>query len=238
MKNVKHVQIMHGVRFYSSQMAFAEFDEYYIWGEYHCEEYRKMHVKAQRFIITGSPIHQRIYADSKRSNSHEGKRRLLMCYDPVMQFDNVFSLVREATEILAELNCEIRFRPHPRFMEESLGYLKKLQENIPVSIGVDDSLSIPFTESVGEAEVVLSCYSNTLTDAWIAGKKCIYIPNDRIPAQEYHRSRNIKIFRPGEDMSDFVLSPIVDDEDEWILKNRYSCNFDLAAVSKPTEADC
>lgn len=234
-EGVRHVQIMHGIRFYSSQMAFAEFDDYYVWGEYHCDVFKKMNVNAQKFIVAGNPTHQIMYSECKRINQSKTRHVALICFDyPIMMLDDMFSLVHEVTEKVLRKGWDVVFRSHPSYIKESLEYFKKLQYYYPNKINSEDPLIINLIDSFKKAEVVVSCYSNALTDAWIAGKKCIYINNDRIPLQEFHFAKNIKIFHKGDDISSFLVSPLINDDKEHVLKNRFSYNYNLISLSKET----
>jgi len=239
-RDVKHVQIMHGIRFYSSQMAFAEFDDYYVWGEYHINVFKKMNVNAHRFIVVGNPIHQDIYQEIERIKDNKISKVILICFDyPIMIEDDMFSLAKELVMKVEETHWDIVFRPHPRYIKESLEFLEKLQYYCSTKITTDNPLTITLRDSIKKADVVVSSYSNALMDAWIAGRKCIYIHNDRIPLQEFHYSKNIKIFHKGDDVNSFLLSPIISDTTEHDLKKRYSYNYNLASMPRCYEyLDC
>lgn len=227
MHNVEHTQIMHGIRLFSSQMAFAEFDKYFIWGELHFEEFKKMHVRANRFIIIGNSIHKQIHREISMDRCLRPHKKLLICFDyPIMTLDQMTFQISDVIKQFEKYEWEIGFRPHPRYTKEALSFLSELKDNITSEIDVDNPNEISLLNSIRNSGVILSCYSDALTDAWIAGKKCICIYSPRILLQEYHLSKNIKTFSAGDDLTDFILSPIAKDNEEWILKNRFSYNFD------------
>ena len=231
---IKHVSIMHGIRLYSSPMAFPEFDIFYVWGKYHLEQFNKMHVSAREFIIYGNPIHRKLYKEISNFPIKYMKQRLLILFDyPIMTLDNNFVLLCELLQQVG-LDWELAFRPHPRYVEESFSFAKKKLENIiqgEILMEHPDKLSIG--ESIRKAGAVASCYSNALSDAWIAGKKCIYIHTSRVPLQEYHQSINIKVYHSGDDISEFLKTPVIRDEHELTLKNRFSYNFENYLNKRP-----
>jgi len=227
MNNVEHVQIMHGIRFFSSQMAFAEFDKYYIWGQLHLEEFKKMYVNASKFIIIGNPIHQQMFRDISSDESLRSYHKLLICFNyPIMTLDQMTLDIINVAKQFEKYGWQIGFRPHPRRIQESSSFLEKIEDAIMTKIIVDNPKKTSLLDSVINSDVIIASYTNALTDAWIAGKKCIYVYSPRIPLQEFHFSKNIKIYKTGDDLSDFILSPAVKDIDEWRLKNRFSYNFD------------
>lgn len=219
---IKHVNIMHGVRYFSSSMAFTEFDTFYVWGEYHLEQFKKMYTSAKEFIIFGNPIHKRLHriiSNSKFST----KRLLIMCEYSLLE-KNLFSLLCSLIEQIP-LDWEIACRFHYQEITRSVLFVKRLERKTYRKIIEEDPRIISLEDSIKRAKIVVGYFTNALTDAWIAGRKCIYLhlPQDnKIPLREYHQSPNIIIFSPGDDIRKFLDEPVYENEREQRLKERFS----------------
>lgn len=224
---VKHVNIMHGIRYYSSPMAFAEFDTFYVWGEYYLEQFKMMNVSAKEFIVLGNPIHRKLYRIVSNKSPKQSHRLIIMYEYSLFQDERLFSLL---CAVIAQINAEweIACRLHYQEIKRSFRFVEKLRHKLQREIIIEDPAQVLFENSIKKCDVVVGCYTNALTDAWIAGKKCIYlhIPDgNKIPLQEYHQSKNIKNFCEGDSIQEFLNSPTSEDESELILKNRFSRIF-------------
>lgn len=213
---------MHGIRYYSSCMAFPEFDYYHVWGEYHLEQLKMMHASAGKFIISGNPIHR---AFRRRSAAKEKSSRSLLIMFEYLLYENkeLLSLVSGIVSKFEPANV-VAVRSHYQEMELSSLFIRELESRTKRKFIVDDPSEISLEDSIFKSEMIAGCYTNALTDAWIAGKKCVYInsPDGRIPLQEYHGSANIMVYASGADISRFLASPVIEDEKELYLKNRFS----------------
>jgi len=175
-------------------------------------------------------MHQMFYKEISGSNIKNNKHSLLICFDyPIMLLDNMLLTI---CEIMRQLDSkwEIRFRPHPLYVEKSIIFLQQIENGVSKNIVIDYPQKVSLLDSIKNSDIILGCYTNALSDAWIAGKKCIYIDNSRVPLQEFHYSKNIKIYRKGDDIREFLQTPQIQDYNEWNLKNRFSYNFNLKCV--------
>lgn len=224
---IKHVNIMHGLRYFSSSMAFPEFDTFYVWGEYHLKQFKMMNASAREFIISGNPIHRRLRKIVLNTIPKQ-PRRLLIVYEFVLLADRrFFSLM---CDIISQIGTEwaIVCRLHYQDIKHSLRFVEELEHKLQRKIIIEHPSKVSFEDSIRKAGIVVGCYTNALTDAWIAGKKCVYLhlpEEDIIPLQEYHRSKNIKIFCKGDKIQDFLNTQVFEGESESALKNRFSKNI-------------
>ena len=229
---VKHGNIMHGIRFYSSQNAFSEFDEFYIWGQYHLEQMLKMYIYSNKFLIYGNPLHRKLNSLINRS-SKIGNNNILIGFDyPIMAVDH--QVRASLIEILDQIDnsWNINFRPHPSFIKESCSFLEQIRGTSDKHIYLQHPGDWPLHKSLNTNIIVISCYSDILTDAWITGIKCIYIYSPKVPLQEFHFSKNFYIFRPGDNIQSLLANKIVLDKDEIHLRQRFSYNYDNSQDTK------
>jgi len=224
---IKHINIMHGIRYFSSSKAFSEFDTFYVWGKYHLEQFKMMRVSAKNFIISGNPIHRRLRKTALNTIPKQPPRLLIMCEFILLADRRFFFLI---CDIINQIGSEwaIICRLHYQDIEYSIRFAKKLEYKLQRKVIIEHPCKVPFKDSIRRATIVVGSYTNALTDAWVAGKKCIYLhlpEEDRIPLQEYHYSKNIKIFCRGDKIQNFLNVLIVEDESETILRNRFSRNI-------------
>lgn len=224
---IKHINIMHGVRYFSSPMAFAEFDVFYLWGEYHLEQFKTMKVSAKEFKISGNPLHRQLREIVSSTITEQPHRLLIMSEFSLFKEEKLFSLL---CEVISQIDdgWEVACRLHYQEIKRSILFVKRLRDKMRREIILEDPGEVSLSDSLKKASIVVGCYTNALTDAWIAGRKCIYLhlpQGNKIPLQEYHHSKNIRIFSQGDKIQEFFNSPVFDDEIELALKNRFSRNI-------------
>ena len=233
-RGIQHVNIMHGVRYFSSPMAFSEFDVFYVWGQYQLDQFRRMHVSANPFIISGNAFHRQLRR--MLSSRPPGLvKKALIVFEIILGMDP--DLYAVLGEVLRQIPKDYRIacRYHPLEIQRSRDFTERLAHDLQIDLRQEDPHQISLTESLRDAHVIIGCYSNALTDAWIAGKKCIYLTlanNRAIPLQEHHASKNVRIFYPGDQLGSFLRDPVIADDEEHRLKTRFSFGYQFSEDEK------
>ncbi len=156
---VEHVNYMHGENYFSVQVAFATFSEFYVWDDYYANLFRSMKMRAKRFVI---------FSALERSSSSLPQKNILKYYNQDSRNAKRFNLILDNLQNFArKRQCELQVRLHPLHkMSYEIGALKS--RNIFLE---DNSLDI--IDSISEAKYVCSEFSSVLYIASLLNRKIV-----------------------------------------------------------------
>lgn len=225
-KGVFHANIMHGIRFYSSQIAFAEFDYFYVWGTFHAENFKSMYVSARNFIISGNPFHKKSLQLGENKNSNVNYKKLLIMFEFHLWNDKkLFYLLCNLIKEIPD-DWQIACRLHYLEIKRSKIFINQVERNTGRRILAEDPNQLTINDSIRDSGICVGCYSNALTDAWMAEKKVICLRTKEIdsiiPQMEWQTSKNVKIYYFNDNIYDFLYAPVQEDAYELRLRECFS----------------
>lgn len=158
-QGLEHVNFMHGENYFSIQVAFSGFTEFYVWDEYYANLFRSLKVSAKKFVVfsalerTDSPLVQKNILKYYNQDSRNAKRFNLI-------LDNLIAFARQK-------NCELQVRLHP--LHKMVYEIEALKSrNIPLE---DNSIDI--VDSITESTYVSSEFSSVLYIASLLNRKIV-----------------------------------------------------------------
>lgn len=160
--NIKHIDIMHGEKFFFIRDAYFHYDECYVWGDYYVDLFKSLKADPTQFRIALPPslnikteLHQNssLYADYKY-------------YLGVCTEEELRSIV-ESMKPLKKNGKTIKFRPHPRYSDLTI-LRKYVSEN-----EIEDTQTVGIVDSISNLTFAVGSYSTVLLQAWYSGKKVI-----------------------------------------------------------------
>ena len=158
---VLHINFMHGERLINIRNAFFEYDKCYVWHEHYKNIYLEMRsgTKPEDFIVelpkalainVSESFNKDVYSDYKYYMAENG-------------FDEMKSIV-ESMRPFKEKGLTVKFRPHPRYTDQSL--LKKL---VPPE-EIEDPFTTGINTSIASCRYVIGSYSTVLLQAYLCGQ--------------------------------------------------------------------
>lgn len=177
-QGVRHLNVMHGERFFLAQGAYCEFDEHYVWGR-HFAELGKRLKERSKFVVKASEIHREIFQQVRRTNQPRPKR-LLITHNPIMSADRPDYRTLVFILSLLDETWEVVIRRHPAWSSNFEQYVQALQgEEMVRSRGVkviqEPPDSISMREALAKSRVVVGGTSTAMLEGNIAGCKIIYL---------------------------------------------------------------
>lgn len=156
---IDHVNFMHGENYFSIQVAFASFSEFYVWDDYYAELFRALCVQTNKFV-TFSPI--------ERTTSSFPQKNILKYYNQDSRNVKRFNQILENLVAFAKTrNCDLMVRLHPLHIMDY--EIKALQaRSIPL-----ESNSVDIVDSVSESKYVCSEFSSVLYIASLLDRKIV-----------------------------------------------------------------
>ncbi len=194
--NVKHVNLMHGERFFNSSQAFSSFNKFYVWGNYFERLFKLLHCRADKFIQEPNSLH--IAAYKLRDKASKKKQRTVsFIYDGYMNLKNYVKLIHKLSDCI-DYNWVIRIRPH-YFLSQKQNdlFIKNMMKIFgDHKIVMDDFKSTDILQTIKKSELVVSCASTALLDSWIAGRKIIILYDETMvnyPIEKFCDSKNVLV---------------------------------------------
>jgi hypothetical protein len=165
---IKHINFMHGDNYFSIQVAFCTFNEFYVWDKYYIDLFSSLYAGAERYVVfnaldkTDSSYEQKDIVKYYGQDSRSAKR-----FNKVLDNLLKFSKYRK---------CELVVRLHPLHRVDY-----EVKTLMARNIKIEDN-AIDLVDSISEAKYICSEFSSVL---YIASqlKRSIVIDNtfqDRI----------------------------------------------------------
>ena len=175
---ITHVNVMHGERLLTADGSFAVFDMNLVWGEH----FRKLMLRQEcpdyQFSITGCPRHRHLFFGVRSQLPIPG--RILVLFIPEMRPGT--AAFRSFLDFAACLSpdWEVVVRPHPRygqllgqFMESVLADNRSQRTGFKLSS--ENPLEVDPVRSLGQSSLAVSLLSSMMLEAWIAGRRVVYL---------------------------------------------------------------
>ena len=213
-KGIAHCDIQHGEVVFSAHCAFAEFDEYRVWGEHFRDVFVRQRSPAGAIRVVGVPFHRHLFHRIRPSQQPRPRRLLII--DPFLHalewnHDHYFlRMLRSLGD-----GWEIVVRRHPADRQPRLRHVERwnsdaslAQRGIRVSEEPPDAL--PIDDALGRSRVVAGVSSAALLEAWIAGCKVVYVPGGpaRSAVMDRHGgSPNVCYLDDAIDLERFLETP-------------------------------
>lgn len=157
--HIEHVNFMHGENYFSIQVAFSTFTEFYVWDQYYADLFRSLHVTARKFVQ---------FCALERRTSTFNQKNVIKYYNQDSRTLARFNLVLKNLQTFAKIhNCELAVRLHPLHqMKYEISAL--LDQNIQL-----ESNSIDIVDSISEAKYVCSEFSSVLYIASLLDREIV-----------------------------------------------------------------
>lgn len=232
-KKILHVNHMHGEIYFSPRFAFAEFDDFHVYGEHWKNLYEEMFCKAH-FIIAGNAYHNYLYSLRNSASNNREKNSILIVHTSLMQLEaNDYDMLLNFLSALSN-EWKIYFRYHPQEKLHGMKYFNKLKKDIDrypkCHIDFDKLQSETIEKSLMAYETVVGKSSAAMLEAWIAGCKVVYLGESDELKSRYGNSSNILYvseLTSNDVIKKFLNTPLLDDDKETSLINHVSkmvCN--------------
>ncbi|MBF0553703.1 MAG: hypothetical protein HQK96_04015 [Nitrospirae bacterium] len=225
---VKHVNIMHGDRFFYAGNAFCEFHEFHVWGEYYRNLFVSLHCPPKQFIISVNPVHKYLFDRGWNQENINMFKILLVTFDYYMTSSIFFKLLRRLIATL-DKNWSVIIRPHYiRAYKKHCNTIYLLCKELGISCSIKTPEDNTIENAILYSQIVVSVASTTLLDAWIAGRKviCLYAPEKVIyPVERFESSKNVFVLEKNstnEDIKHFIDEPPIRSYDELMLVSQFS----------------
>lgn len=156
---IEHANFMHGENYFSIQLAFSSFTEFYVWDEYYVDIFKSLHVTVKKFVV---------FSALERSTSSFVQKKVIKYYNQDSRNINRFILVLNNLQTFAQShNCELTVRLHP--LHQSKYEIKALQER---HIQLENN-AIDIVDSISEAKYVCSEFSSVLYIASLLNREIV-----------------------------------------------------------------
>lgn len=157
--NIKHINFMHGDNYFSIQIAFSTFSEFYVWDPYYIDLFKSLRISAHKFHL---------FSALDRLTSDFEMKNILKYYNQESNTAESFNKVLNNLEIFAKKkNCRLMVRLHPLHKKQyEIDVLKA--RNIEV-----ESNKVDFVDSAYESKYVCSEFSSVLYQASLLKRKIV-----------------------------------------------------------------
>lgn len=156
---IKHINFMHGDNYFSIQVAFSTFSEFYVWNEFYIDLFRSLRCQAEAFHI---------FSALDRLTSTAIPKDIVKYYGQEIRSQKDFTqILNNLLNFAKNKNCQIVVRLHPLHKKEY--QLKLLKEkNIEV-----ENQHIDLVDSMFESKYVCSEFSSILYQASLLNRKIV-----------------------------------------------------------------
>ncbi len=157
--DVEHNNFMHGDNYFSIQVAFSTFTNFYVWDPYYVDLFTSLHCESKNFIV--------FYA-LERSTSLLPQRKLVKYYCQDSKNVQVFkTILKNLKNFSVSKQCELVVRLHPLHKKQfEIETLK--EKGIPLEENTVDPI-----DSILESEYVCSEFSAVLYQASLLNRKIV-----------------------------------------------------------------
>jgi hypothetical protein len=217
-RGILHCNIQHGEIVMNAFCAFAEFDEFRVWGRHFSRLIARQHNRAVVDVV-GVPLHRELFHRVRPTLQPRPPRLLIidpflhaMYWDPRPHFARLLRALDGA--------WEIRIRRHPADLQPVLALVTEwnadpdlVRRGILVVEEPPHEASIQ--DAIGRSRVVVGVSSAALLESWIAGCKVIYVPGGPSRASVLDRhagSPNVCYLDDSVDIGLFLSGPATLDD--------------------------
>lgn len=163
LKEIAHINVMHGEKIFNIRDAFCRFTKFYVWDEYYIDLFKKLFADKSHFIVElPNCIHLDILSfDIKEEDICDYKFYLsLETYESLV-------LLRKVVDYLLSVEKKSIIRPHPLYTNIKLLYrfFSNNEIEIPEQIKIE--------KSIASAKNIVSIGSTVLFQAYNIGKPII-----------------------------------------------------------------
>ena len=157
-KNVKHINVMHGEKFYTIGTGYFRFHKCYAWGDHYVKLFIDLYADKKQFVIELPPslkINAKMHFDR---NYFADFKYYLQNYT-----EEQLKTIINCMEILKKGGFSILYRPHPRASNMSLlkKYVSESEIENPRDVNIETSIS--------NTHHVISGFSTVMNQAYYAG---------------------------------------------------------------------
>ena len=164
---IKHINIMHGEKFYFIRDAFFYFHQCYIWDTHYINLFKKLKAYCNEYIVY---VPDNLKIEIKNDNSDITSETYKFTYYLGLEnYDELIS-VRESLLKTGVNSYQIAIRFHPRYGDF---YNVKMIYKIFCDFFVENPYKISLSDSISRADFVVSLYSTVLYQSYLSGKKII-----------------------------------------------------------------
>lgn len=185
MKNIQHINVMHGEKLYNIVDAFFHFNECYVWSHHYEQLFIDLKAEKTQFKISMPPsmridtsahINDAVYADYKY-------------FIASVTEEQVKSIV-ESMMFAVNAGKRVKYRLHPRINNLNL----LLQYIAPDDI--EDPQKVSITDSISNCSVAVGSYSTVLNQAYCSGRSVLL--DDITFKDQYERLADLRYWLIGE----------------------------------------
>jgi hypothetical protein len=217
-RGILHCNIQHGEIVMNAFCAFAEFDEFRVWGRQFSRLIARQHNRAVVDVV-GVPLHRKLFHQVRPALQPRPRRVLIidpflhaMFWDPRPYFARLLRALDDT--------WEVRIRRHPADLQPELALVTEwnsdpelIRRGIRVVEEPPHEASIQ--DAIGRSRVVAGVSSAALLESWIGGCKVVYVPGGPSRASVLDRhagSPNVCYLDDSVDIGQFVSGPATLDD--------------------------
>lgn len=213
-----HCNIQHGEIVMNAFCAFAEFDEFRVWGRHFSRLAARQHNRA-RVDVVGVPLHRELFHLVRPALQPRPPRLLII--DPFLHAV-YWDSCSHFTRLLRALDgtWEVYVRRHPADKQPVLGLIAQWNADRELAghgirVVEERPHEVPIQDAIGRSRVVAGVSSAALLEAWIAGCKVVYVPGGPSRASVLDRhggSPNVCYLDDSVDLQQFLSRPATLDD--------------------------
>lgn len=191
-KNVEHINIMHGERYFELYVSFFRFSRFYVWNQYYVDLFSKLRAEISQFIIEIPKI-------LRRELCMESQPKYYMTYYLSDENKEALLIIRMCFDILRMRGEKCALRIHPR------GENWKLVRGVFNDYDIEESKVISMKQSLENTKYVASLRSTVLFEGYCNGKEVILDDCSNISAFEKLKELDyIMLKKPHKLLSDII----------------------------------
>lgn len=186
---IKHINVMHGEKFYFIRDSFYHYDEFYVWDKYYKELAKELRAEETQFIIAEPP--------SLRLEGNFSKK-VDYCYYLARESNEQLKKINDALLALVAKGFAVKIRPHPRY--SNLNTIRDVFREIEI-----EDLSVELNQSILESKRVIAVFSTVLQQAY--RNQITVVIDDVSDPKRYSKLTEIRFFmlyKEHEKLSDLV----------------------------------
>lgn len=219
-RGILHCNIQHGEIVMNAFCAFAEFDEFRVWGRHFSRLIARQHNRASVEVV-GVPLHRELFHRVRPALQPRPRRLLIidpflhgMYWDPRPHFARLLRALDDT--------WEVRIRRHPADMQPALALVTEWNSDPELArrgirVVEEPPHEMSIQDAIGRSRVVVGVSSAALLESWIAGCKVVYVPGGPSRASVLDRhagSPNVCYLDDNVDIRQFLSGPAILDGPE------------------------
>lgn len=161
-RGIKHINVMHGEKLYNIRDTFFHFDECYVWNEYYIRLFMSLKAENNQFMVSVPPSLKIDLEKNYNEDSYADYKYFLAEFN-----EEQINSIKEALAFVKKQGLSLKFRLHPRYMDQ------KLIEACFTSAEIEDPLKVSIIESVASCKYAVGCYSTVLAQAYLSGREVV-----------------------------------------------------------------